>query len=643
MRLPTVFAALVSTLCLAPSARAQAPSIDARTFQPSTDPAASLSLEPVAVAAKGTFSLGAFTHYSHRPVTVRRSDTGDVVSRPVEHLLGGDFVSGLGLGTSSLGIAVPYVAVQTGDTGLDRRISESGRAPLAAIGDVAVEAKAPFVSYDTAGFALGMKTRFTLPTGDRASFAGAGTTKVELRLLAEYNLVVASAHGSLGYAGRLDEVRFPAGTGPTIGDELPFAAGLRVRPKLIGIDPDDRQLLEVAVRGAVPLHPVGPFGSGEAGSASLTPVLLGFSDRIGFAETKDVFLLAGIDVGLTSALGVPTVRGIVALGWSPRENDMDHDGVRDDRDQCPEIAEDRDGFEDDDGCPEIDDDNDGVLDTVDACPREEGVEQPGPRNGCPAPDADKDGVADAQDACPREAGSDNADARLRGCPARDRDRDGIDDLVDKCPDVAEDKDGHADEDGCPDNDDDADGVPDGADACPKERGEPSADPTRSGCPIRDSDGDTFPDEADRCPSEAETFNGVEDDDGCPEAGPARGAPLVRVDGTPAKSTVRLARPLKFVGASPSELALDASSRTTLRALAVLLNGRRDAIMTVGARPTSPKDEEAAAARAALVVREVRGFALRHDVAETVAWDSVKGEPGAAASGIGLGLIKLPKP
>jgi OmpA-OmpF porin, OOP family len=63
-------------------------------------------------------------------------------------------------------------------------------------------------------------------------------------------------------------------------------------------------------------------------------------------------------------------------------DDPDADGIPNDKDKCPSVPEDKDGFEDDDGCPEIDNDQDCVFDEVDKCPGE-----PGPRetNGCPAP------------------------------------------------------------------------------------------------------------------------------------------------------------------------------------------------------------------------------------------------------------------
>ena len=55
---------------------------------------------------------------------------------------------------------------------------------------------------------------------------------------------------------------------------------------------------------------------------------------------------------LDSAVGVPSVRFVIGISWAPRFQDADADGIADDKDDCPELAEDKDGVEDDDGCPE---------------------------------------------------------------------------------------------------------------------------------------------------------------------------------------------------------------------------------------------------------------------------------------------------
>ncbi len=53
---------------------------------------------------------------------------------------------------------------------------------------------------------------------------------------------------------------------------------------------------------------------------------------------------------------------------APAPADTDGDGLDDERDDCPESAEDADGFEDADGCPEDDNDGDGYPDAADGCP-----------------------------------------------------------------------------------------------------------------------------------------------------------------------------------------------------------------------------------------------------------------------------------
>ncbi|MCA9674828.1 MAG: hypothetical protein KC464_07305, partial [Myxococcales bacterium] len=76
-------------------------------------------------------------------------------------------------------------------------------------------------------------------------------------------------------------------------------------------------------------------------------------------------------------------------------SDRDRDGVIDGRDRCRDVAEDRDGFEDDDGCPDDDDDGDGIPDALDRCPRDA---------------EDRDGFDD-EDGCP--------DAEIRVPPRPD--------------------------------------------------------------------------------------------------------------------------------------------------------------------------------------------------------------------------------
>lgn len=96
----------------------------------------------------------------------------------------------------------------------------------------------------------------------------------------------------------------------------------------------------------------------------------------------------------------------------------------------------------------------------------------------------------------------------------DSDGDTIPDNQDKCPFAG--RVGFIDEFGCP-PDADGDTVPDYMDLCPNEGGRVD----KNGCPIKpkDTDGDTILDDVDQCPTEPETFNGYEDEDGCPDNDP----------------------------------------------------------------------------------------------------------------------------
>ncbi len=97
--------------------------------------------------------------------------------------------------------------------------------------------------------------------------------------------------------------------------------------------------------------------------------------------------------------------------------DSDHDGVSDERDQCPEVPAGKhpDSFRP--GCPENDEDSDGIPDSDDVCPTDPMGDTPDPkRKGCPFIDSDGDGIADDDDHCPDAAGPKTDDPRTNGCP-----------------------------------------------------------------------------------------------------------------------------------------------------------------------------------------------------------------------------------
>jgi outer membrane protein OmpA-like peptidoglycan-associated protein len=214
---------------------------------------------------------------------------------------------------------------------------------------------------------------------------------------------------------------------------------------------------------------------------------------------------AGGGAGILQGVGVPAGRAFLGITYAHEVMDTDGDGIADNDDKCPTIAEDKDGFEDDDGCPDPDNDGDKIADEKDKCPmKPETINGFEDQDGCPdeVADRDKDGIPDADDKCPDAGGKDIIRVRgpHYGCP--DGDHDGIPDHLDKCPTAAEDTDGFEDMDGCPDP---------------------------------DNDGDKIPDEADECVDQPETYNGYKDQDGCPDEVPNQGpSPKVQVSDTEIK-------------------------------------------------------------------------------------------------------------
>jgi len=296
-----------------------------RTWRPSTDPNASLVLEPAVTPGSGVLSVGAYGSYAFHPVAVRAPGS-DVELRPVAHALAVDAVANLGIGERfAVGAALPVLVYQEG----------TGTLPTSGIGDLGISLKATLLPNAHGGLGLAALGYGTLPTGDRASFASDHTVTGTFRLLAEYTILIALLEASVGYTARTDNHTWPAGA-VRFGGEIPWSIGLVSRPAAMGLDPGNRQRVELAFHGWLPAGPVGPFGSGDPGSAKLSPVLFAFDDRVEIGHYRDTFVTVGGEIGLNDAIGVPTFRAVLAFGWAPRSHDRDHDGVTDDFDSCPD-------------------------------------------------------------------------------------------------------------------------------------------------------------------------------------------------------------------------------------------------------------------------------------------------------------------
>lgn len=607
------------------------PSLDLRNFHPPADPQGSLYLEPSSTPSAGDWNVGAWLSYTHRPVTLEDS-SGTRVAIPLKNQLSLDYVAALGiLDRLAISLTLPTVLYQNGDD-VSAELGD-GRLPQTAVGDAAFGLKATLVPTSSmGGFGLAALARVTAPTGDSRSYVSDGEVTGELRLLGELRLIALTVQGTAGAKIRGEQRTY---VGQDFGHELPWGVAIGLRPQALGLDKHGRWTWTAEARGQIALSP-------ELGSGPASPVLAGVSARYALG---DVSLIGGAELPLNGAVGSPQVRGVLGISWAPRFYDQDGDGIADDQDECPELAEDKDGFEDRDGCPDFDNDDDGVPDEEDKCPLEmEDEDEFQDDDGCPDPDNDADGTPDARDACPNEAGPPEGGKRGPGCPAKDADGDGVEDALDKCPDEAEDKDGYADDDGCPDPDNDGDGVLDEEDACPMLKGEARSDPKLNGCPTPDRDGDTFDDASDKCPDAAEDFDGVEDDDGCPDDDadkPAalRAKPLLVVEEKGDQRTLRWRVAPKLTGKAEA-VQIDPKTMPSVRALATELNKNRAWVALVGVRPAggTQEAEQEALNKSFALVNTLRALTHRDDAAESIGWSAVKAQPGAAAQGYGILIL-----
>jgi OmpA-OmpF porin, OOP family len=620
---------LACSLTFARVANADFPGVNVRRFQPSIAPNGSLYLEPTPTQGPGVWNAAAWFVYSLRPV-VLRDVKGDPVANLVSHQLSTDLVGSVGIGQKiALGLDVPILLYQSGEDNPLARPVVGAPPPAQALGDLAFIAKGNLIAYrEHGGFGLSTLMRLTAATGNASSYMGEGMSTGELRLLGEYKLIAVALQGTVGVKLRSSQRDV---INRTYSNEVPWGVAFVVRPQIFGWDPKGRFTWVAEVHGFTPIGAADAIGKRPASVA-----FAGLSSRMAIG---DVSLLLGVETSLTQAWGGAPLQVVAGAQWTPRSHDADHDGVKDDVDQCPELAEDRDGVQDSDGCPDFEDlDDDGVPDRDDQCPNDredqDGYED---EDGCPELDNDEDGILDPQDMCPNQEGDAREDPAITGCP--DTDGDGKVDKLDKCPGKPEDVDGFEDADGCPDPDNDGDEVPDTEDVCPNV----AAGPTpgfRLGCPLTDRDGDTVEDTADKCPDEPETFNGVDDEDGCPDTG---GKPLVQITEKGNDHTVRFARPMKFKGSREAP-ELEPASIPMLRALALELNRHPSWVVAIGVRPKTESafDQQAALGQAFAAVEALRGFALRDGVAETVGWKAVSTQPGVWANGFGALLFVQPE-
>ncbi len=311
------------------------------------------------------------------------------------------------------------------------------------IGDAYFGARLRLVGERKDAGALALQVTGTFPTADLADddqlFSGDDSPMIHSELLAE---VRAGGVRLTGNAGVLFREERPLGTTASINDELTYGLGLTI--------PIVRDTFDIMGEA---------WGSTGISSDTFAKRVNSPLEALGGFKfyTKGGFTIgAAGGAGILGGYGAPDYRVTAMLGLGeplaeekaaePTPEDRDGDGLMDDQDQCPDDAEDLDGFEDEDGCPDSDNDQDGVLDVGDGCQTQpedmDGFED---EDGCPDPDNDQDGALDGDDSCPTEAEDKDGFEDEDGCPDPDNDQDGVLDAEDKCPTAP----GTVEDQGCP--------------------------------------------------------------------------------------------------------------------------------------------------------------------------------------------------
>jgi outer membrane protein OmpA-like peptidoglycan-associated protein len=293
------------------------PEANAQLFRPTVDGTHTLWADDSGQAPDGWFGARGLFQYTRNPV-IWTSGSGEV-TRVVGDLVQLNLMTAYQKGPVRLGVDVPLYLRSIGDDG-----GESG------LGDVALDTKVTLTDRRKVPVGAALTARASVPT--------------------------ATVEGPLGNRGFAWEV---AGVGDIEVGDLLVAANLGVR----GVP---RAELENFVWGAQAIARIGGgYRINDESGASIdlgthlnlaevsgntTPLeaLVG-----GWYQVEDFVLRAGIGTGLTGGFGSPQLRTIFSVAYEPpRMLDADSDDIADDEDQCPDDAEDLDGFADFDGCPE---------------------------------------------------------------------------------------------------------------------------------------------------------------------------------------------------------------------------------------------------------------------------------------------------
>ncbi len=357
VRFSVVFSLTVAVAAYSERSFAQETNIDTERFKPAVTPDGWVTAEGSGIRPTADpWEFGLFANYSLNSLVIVDQD-GELINQFVAGRLGFDALASVTLFEPlSLGLGLPLYVLQTGD----------GDPSSAGLGNLRIVPKLRILDdRESVGLALALELRAPTHTGD---FSGNDGITVFPRAIFDHRFASGIRIGINAGVLFRESVSF---FNVDAGNELAYSAALGYR--IGGLS--GKTELGVEATGGVGL---------EASDEEELPL-----EALPFVRhnfTPEWQLMGGAGVGVIAGYGVPTFRAFAGVRFAPTAHDADWDGISDDEDQCPQIAEDLDRQEDGDGCPEED------------------------------PDTDQDGVPDGQDNCPEVKETINGVEDDDGCP-----------------------------------------------------------------------------------------------------------------------------------------------------------------------------------------------------------------------------------